>query len=277
MMTQPVARRLVVNADDFGRSASVNEAVRLACEQGILTNASLMVNEPAAGDAARWAAGHPRLGIGLHLTLCQGFSALPPEEIPGLVDADGRFGNHPVALGCRYFFRPALRDQLYREISAQFRKLKALGLPCGHVDGHLHLHMQPAVFRLLAENAGKWGVARFRLVCEPLRPNLRAARGRWLRRFIHAAIFRGLAAFQRRRLRRLGIRFPRAVFGQLQDGRVTEDYLLRLLPQLRPGDSELYTHPSMDEPRHEFEALVSPRVRDLAAHLGLRLIRYDQI
>jgi predicted glycoside hydrolase/deacetylase ChbG (UPF0249 family) len=40
-------RRLIVNADDFGRSASINQAVIRAHREGILTTASLMVNEPA--------------------------------------------------------------------------------------------------------------------------------------------------------------------------------------------------------------------------------------
>ena len=39
-------RRLIVNADDFGRSAAINQAVIRAHREGILTTASLMVNEP---------------------------------------------------------------------------------------------------------------------------------------------------------------------------------------------------------------------------------------
>ena len=41
-----IRRRLIVNADDFGLSPSVNEAVIRAHREGILTTASLMVNEP---------------------------------------------------------------------------------------------------------------------------------------------------------------------------------------------------------------------------------------
>ena len=42
------SRRLIVNADDFGRSRSINEAVIRAHEEGILTSADL---------GATWAAG----------------------------------------------------------------------------------------------------------------------------------------------------------------------------------------------------------------------------
>ena len=76
-------RRLIVNADDFGRSASINQAVIRAHREGILTTTSLMVNEPAFEEAVALARENPTLGVGLHLTLLCGHSALPPEEIPG--------------------------------------------------------------------------------------------------------------------------------------------------------------------------------------------------
>ena len=70
------ARRLIVNADDFGRSSSINEAVIRAHREGILTSASLMVNEPAFDEAVKLARENPKLGVGLHLTLLMGHSAM---------------------------------------------------------------------------------------------------------------------------------------------------------------------------------------------------------
>ena len=91
----PAPRRLIVNADDFGRSASINQAVIRAHREGILTTASLMVNEPACEEAVALARENPTLGVGLHLTLLCGHSALPPEQIPGLVNAQGRIHQQP--------------------------------------------------------------------------------------------------------------------------------------------------------------------------------------
>src|SRR5277367_5285767 len=98
-------RRLIVNADDFGRSPSVNEAVIRAHRDGILTSASLMVNEVGFGEAVKLAKENPKLGVGLHLTLLMGHSALPPEKIPGLVNARGEFSSSPVGAGMSYFFK----------------------------------------------------------------------------------------------------------------------------------------------------------------------------
>ena len=90
--------------------ASVNEAVVRAHRDGILTTASLMVNEPGFDEAVKLAKENPRLGVGLHLTLLMGHSALPPEKIPGLVNARGEFSNSPVGAGMNYFFKRSLRE-----------------------------------------------------------------------------------------------------------------------------------------------------------------------
>ncbi len=270
-------RRLIVNADDFGRSASINQAVIRAHREGILTTASLMVNEPACEEAVALARDHPTLGVGLHLTLLCGHSALPPAEIPGLVNASGEFGSNPPGAGFRYFFQPGLRDQLRREIHAQFRKFRATRLPLDHVNGHLHLHLHPTVFRILMADAGQLGIKHLRLTFDPFRLNLRLASGHLAYRALHVAIFHPLAARARPALAQRGIRHTRAVFGLLQNARVDEAYVRRLLPQIPAGDCELYSHPSLDEFRNELDALISPRVREQVKQLDIQLIRYQDL
>ena len=72
-------RRLIVNADDFGLSPSVNSAVIRAHREGILTSASLMVNESGFDEAVKLAKENPRLGVGLHLTLLAQKFPPPPK------------------------------------------------------------------------------------------------------------------------------------------------------------------------------------------------------
>jgi hopanoid biosynthesis associated protein HpnK len=270
-------RRLIVNADDFGRSASINQAVIRAHCEGILTTASLMVNEPAFEEAVALAREHPRLGVGLHLTLLCGHSALPPERLPGLVNARGQFSSNPASAGFRYFFQRSLREPLRQELHAQFQKFRATGLPLDHVNGHLHLHLHPTVFRILMADAGQLGIKRLRLTFDPLRLNLRLVSGHLAYRALHVAIFHPLSARARPALAQRGIRHTEAVFGLLQNARVDENYVNRLLPQLPAGDSELYSHPSLDEFKNEFDALVSPRVQEQVQSLGIKLIRYQDL
>lgn len=277
-MARPeAARRLIVNADDFGRSASINQAVILAHRQGILTTASLMVNEPGLSEAVALAHAHPRLGVGLHLSLLCGRAALPAAEIPGLVNAAGEFGDQPAAVGFKYFWRRGLREQLRAEIRAQFARFRATGLPLDHVNGHLHMHLHPVVLGLLLAEAQAFGLTHVRLTRDPFRLNCQLARGRWLYRGSHALIYTCLSAWARPQFRRLGLRHTPRVFGLLQNALVDEDYVAALLPRLPPGDSELYSHPSLDEFKNEFVALISPRIVALARDQGIQLIRYQDL
>jgi chitin disaccharide deacetylase len=270
-------RRLIVNADDFGRSPSINRAIIAAHQEGILTSTSLMVNEPACAEAVALARQNPRLGVGLHLTFLCGRAALPREKIPGLLAANGRFTNNPAAAGFRYFFKRSLHHELRAEIHAQFEKFRTTGLPLDHVNGHLHLHLHPTVFRILMADARQLGVERLRLTFDPFWLNLRLASGQLGYRILHALVFHSLAAYARPTLKRRGFRHTSRVFGLLQNARVNEAYVLRLLSQLPAGDSELYSHPSLDEFTNEFEALISPRVRQQVQTLGIQLTRYQDL
>jgi hopanoid biosynthesis associated protein HpnK len=273
----PVLRRLIVNADDFGRSHSINQAVIRAHREGILTTASLMVNEPGLEEAVALAKQNPQLGVGLHLTLLCGHSALPPEKIPGLINPRGEFSDNPVSAGFCYFFNRSLREPLRAEIHAQFARFHATGLPLDHVDGHLHLHLHPVIFGILMADAEKLGIQRMRFTRDCLARSRRMAHGRWFYRVSHAAIYQWLSRRAREPLRQRGIKHAQITFGLLQDSHVDEDYILKLLPELPPGNSELYSHPSLDEFKHEFDALVSPRVKEQIKKLGIELIRYQDL
>jgi hopanoid biosynthesis associated protein HpnK len=277
-MTPPDSvRRLIVNADDFGLSRSVNEAVIRAHCEGILTSASLMVNESGFDEAVKLAKQNPKLGTGLHLTLLQGRSTLPPEKIPGLVNAHGEFSDSSVGVGLNYFFKRNLRGQLRSEIHAQFEKFHATGLPLDHVNGHLHLHLHPVVFKILMEDADKLGIRHLRLTRDCFSRSRKMSRGHWFYRISHAAIYEWLSNHASEPLRQRGIRHAQITFGLLQNSQVDEEYILKLLAELPAGDSELYSHPSLDEFKHEFDALISPRVKELVKKNGIEMIRYRDL
>jgi hopanoid biosynthesis associated protein HpnK len=269
--------RLIVNADDFGLSRSVNEAVVRAHRDGILTTASLMVNESGFDEAVKLAKENPKLGIGLHLVLLQGHSTLPPEKIPGLVNSRGEFSNSPGGAGMNYFFRRDLREQLRAEIHAQFEKFHSTSLPLDHVNGHLHLHLHPVIFKILMEDSEQLRIRHLRLTRDCFSRSRKMSRGHWLYRISHAAIFDFLSSRARKALDQNKIRHAQITFGLLQNARVDEEYILKLLPGLPPGDSELYSHPSLGEFKHEFDALVSPRVKERIQQLGIELIRHQDL
>jgi len=116
-----------------------------------------------------------------------------------------------------------------------------------------------------------------RLTRDCLARSRRMARGRWFYRASHALIYDVLSRRARPPLQARGIKHAQITFGLLQNAQVDEDYVLKLLPELPEGDSELYSHPSLEAFKHEFDALISPRVKDRVRELGIQLIRYQDL
>jgi len=283
------ARRLIVSADDFGLSSGVNAGIMAAHREGILTDASLMVNGAAFAEAVELARATPTLSVGLHLVLVQGHATLPPQQLPGLVGADGMFRNNPVLNGLRYFFTPGLRRQVEREVYAQIEKYLATGLPLSHVDGHLNIHMHPTVLGILLRRAAAYGIRAMRLPREPLRISLRLDAGALPRKVSEALTFKALAAYGRPRLDAQGIRYPDQMFGLHQSGHVTEAYLLGVLHSLPRGVTEIYSHasivdaearrwrPADYECEAELAALTGGGVRAALAAGEIRCISYREM
>jgi hopanoid biosynthesis associated protein HpnK len=279
-------KKLIVNADDFGLSGGANRAVIRAYREGILTSTSLMVGGQACAEAVSLARENPGLQVGLHLTLLQGKAVLPPEQLPGLVDREGNFSTDPVLTGMRFFFCRSLRGELFREIEAQILRFRETGLPLRHIDGHLNIHMHPTVFSVLAELMPKYGISSFRLTRENLAKDPANDGTRRFGRRLDAFIFARLAENCRPVLDRLGIRYADEVKGLLNSGKMTEEYLLKVLDRLEPGRTEIYFHPGclpdpelaawMPDYLHEEElaALTSPKVRGKIAELGIHLGSY---
>lgn len=267
--------RLILNADDFGASARVNEAVAKAHGAGLLTSASLMVNEAAAGDAVTVARQHPGLAVGLHLVLSCGKPALAAGSIPHLVQPNGSFPASPAGAGLRVFFHKAAREEAAREIAAQFERFADTGLAFDHVNGHQHLHVHPVIWRSMVEQCLRFGVRAVRVPLEELRF---FTRGQEVRRGLEWAAFRALGAWCLRSARRHGLVTADRVYGHLETGRVTEKYLLFVVNRLQPGVSEVYLHPgSAGEEDYELQALLSPAVRSAVEERRVELYTYGRL
>ena len=277
------SRRVIVSADDFGLSEAVNEGIERAHREGVLGSASLMVAGDAAADAVRRARTMPNLRVGLHLVVIEGAATLPASQIPDLVDSSGWFPSDQLRLGVNYFFRPAVRRQLAAEIRAQFAAFAATGLPLDHADAHKHMHMHPTIGRLLIEIGAEFGLRAVRVPQEPIDVLAKCGTASG---FGARAMAAGTALL-RHQIARAGMRANDHIFGLAWSGHMTEPRLLRLIPNLPPGVSELYFHPAaardatvtglMPDYDHvgELNALLSPAVR--AALEGCEHIGYGNL
>jgi hopanoid biosynthesis associated protein HpnK len=280
--------RLIINADDFGMSEQVNEAVIRAYKEGVLTSTSLMVTGAAFEHAVDLAREHPGLAVGIHLVTVVGKSVLPHTEIPTLVDREGNFSNNPVSAGIKYYFSAASRRELRKELAAQFERFRSTGLPLSHIDGHLHLHVHPVIFNAALELGAEYGSRHMRVPVEERKFALEFDGSNSMQKTIYTMLFGGLALYMKSKLRKRGFTYPERVYGNLQSGRMSERYYLYMLDRLSAEISEIYFHPAVyDDDRVlnnderqcsiEFEALMSTKVKQRMRELGIKLTNYFEI
>jgi chitin disaccharide deacetylase len=270
--------RLIINADDFGHSPGVNQAVIEAHAAGVLTSTSLMVSEPAVADAVARAREHPQLAVGLHLTLLRGRPVRPAKEVSRLVRG-GRFGDDPVRVGLRYFISPTARRQVRWEVEGQFERFAATGLPLSHVDAHLHFHQHPVILDALLRLAPRFGCRHLRIPLDSWSLYRRVDPADAMKQAPLAAIFEIICAGMRRRARRAGLLSPGYCFGLFRTGRLDPEYLAGLTRQLPEGLHELHCHPDRDTPsgRQELASLLSPALREALAERSVTLATYADL
>jgi len=256
-------RRVIVTADDFGRSSEINAAVIEAHQRGVLTCASLMVSGDAAEEAVTLAMDNPGLNVGLHLILIDGVSVLPQEDIPELVDDEQCFSKDPAAGGARYFFSVRARRQLRREARAQVEKFRSFGLEMDHINSHHHLHIHPTLADIVVALAKEYNIPAVRLPFQGLRTVTRST-------IAMAAVMFPWVMYLKLKLIMAGIAHNREVFGLYENDAMNVNNWLRLIPELKPGVTEIFSHPSMPSSVRsdngasveEYKALVNPKVKE---------------
>lgn len=278
-------RFVIFNADDFGRSESINHAVVRAHRDGVLTSASLMVGEPHWQQAVALAQENPTLGVGLHLTLSEGIPILGAKELGALLKSNGRLSPDLFGAGLRLTFSAQARRVLGAEMDAQFARFAKSGLPFSHVDGHQHFQMHPVLWDKMLALCVQHGVNCVRLPREEFGAHFRSGGQGVTLDTVAAVFFRVLARRNRRKLCEHNLFAPDRVYGMLQTAHMNADYVLALLPRLQGGVNEIYAHPGSDYAARlphptdgvndvELAALLDPRLRDALHRLNLMPCTY---
>lgn len=137
-------KKLIVNADDFGVTESVNRGIIYGFKNGIITSTSLMVKRPYAKEAAKLAKENPNLGVGLHF------------EIIGDDNQILRGIKKVMAyLQVGVFQKEKAKKQFFEQIKL-FKKL--VGKMPTHIDGHYHVHKLPAALPFIKEFSQKYKI-----------------------------------------------------------------------------------------------------------------------
>lgn len=157
----------IFNADDFGASRGVNQAIAKAYHEGILNSTSIMVNLKFVKEALELQKNMPNLKVGLHVNLTNEYPVSSAADIPLLVDENGKFKNGFLDLLILSFTKPdELRKQVEKEVRAQVEKARKLGIDLAHIDSHRHIHHIPIIFNVVRKIAREYKIPRIRIVNE---------------------------------------------------------------------------------------------------------------
>lgn len=135
------ARLLVIRVDDLGLCHSANRASFKALEEGVPTSGCAMAPCPWMPEVAEYAAKHPEIELGVHLTMTSFTSerdtyAFGPvaarDKVASLLDERGYFYH-----GMDDFLAGATDEAFELELRAQIERIIQMGLNPVHLSAHM--------------------------------------------------------------------------------------------------------------------------------------------
>lgn len=157
-----MAKKFVLNADDFGLCKAINRAVLESYQSGLLKSTSLAANGEAFEEAVNDILPKcPELGVGIHLNVVEGLPLCT--DLTTLVNSDGKFNNSYIQLLIKAY-NPKEKEffeELEREFRRQIEKVMSR-TKVTHIDSHVHIHSIPKIFDLVCRLAKEYGIKQVR-------------------------------------------------------------------------------------------------------------------
>lgn len=132
------SRVVILHVDDVGMSFDSNEGAINAMTEGIATSCSVMMPCPWVPAFVHYYKQHPKLDVGLHLTLTSEWSGyrwgpLSGKSVtPGLVDLEGALWP-----SVEQVVKHSSADEVEQEIRAQLNRARTMGIEPTHLDSHM--------------------------------------------------------------------------------------------------------------------------------------------
>ncbi len=275
-----MAIRLIVNADDYGRSANVSRGIRDSYLHGILRSTTCMMNMPTVADDIKIAQQEtPGLGMGVHLVLTAGRPLLSSEKASTLIKSDGSFLKLDQLIANRAQVDAA---QVKAEWRTQIERFIAVsGHKPTHLDSHHHSsYFTPDFFQAMLELAHEYDAA-IRLPVEPEARETMAG--------IPAELLQPVVDHAPRLLAQFHPRHPDAFFASFYDDLATQTELFRIMESLTNGTFEIMAHPGYSDPDliagtsyavqrdRELEILTAAETLAEVKKCGIELINFSQL
>jgi predicted glycoside hydrolase/deacetylase ChbG (UPF0249 family) len=265
-------KRLIVNADDYGRTQEISRGIRQAHLRGIVTSTTCMMNIPTtAEDIALARKETPSLGLGVHLVLTMGRPVLALGSGSPLTDTNGNFLRQTELL--RQL--PHLQmEQVEREWRAHIEAfIDATGCTPTHLDSHHHSsYFSPELFRAMLELANEYKCAiRFPFAGDNSRELEET--------YKHVPEL----------MKEFNVRHPDRFIADFYDERATYEELLNAIDRLPGGTTEIMCHPGyVDDAlqtesayhrqrERELEILTDPSIQDAIRANDIELITFAEL
>ncbi len=280
-----MSKYLIINADDFGITDSVNKAIIDLLEKNKISSATLMPNGNSYDEAANWSSKNSE-DIGVHLTFVNGgsnkrISSLTRQK--SIEDKDGYLFEDKL-----YFIRNFKYDEIKKEMNAQFKKIIGSGVKISHVDTHrysIYPTYSPFTYMYLCKKCGELGVPT-----------------RWCRKgsyyvgdkinnlcdsYPASQFFAAISDFYKVPIPDYVFKFPYS--NMLPTYEEKKSAFLNMLNRLPDGINEVHIHPSIEgqdiiditgtykERIYEYELMLDEEIAETIQRLNIKLIRYSDI
>lgn len=157
--------KLIINADDCGRTRAVDLAIGEYADKGLISSTTVMANmDDFDGALSLHKAYGTRIGFGLHINLTEG-SPLTQSQV--LLDegfyseTEGKILFTGTSNAYCKLSREG-RKAVYKEMEAQLSRLLDNGIVPDHVDSHQHVHFSRNIFPLFLKFGREHDIKRMR-------------------------------------------------------------------------------------------------------------------
>ncbi len=265
-------KRLIINADDYGRSPDISRGIREAHLRGVITSTTCMLNiRTTAADIAIALEETPGLGMGVHLVLTTGRPCLPREQVASLVDENGDFFKYtPFIEHLPRINIEEVKAEWHAQVEAFVRAARRKPT---HLDSHHHSsYFSPELFHAMLELAKEYDCA----IRSPFASEVWSEMEETSRHV--PALIEQFAPPR-----------PDCFTSDFYDERATYENLLNILNSLQDGTSEIMCHPGYvndafvnesvynRQRERELKIVTDPAIKQAIQANGIELITFADL
>ena len=159
--------RLIINADDCGRTVEVNKSIEKNILDGKITSTTIMANMDEFATAVKMYDTYKDcISFGCHLNLTEGKPLLYSQILLdiGLYKSENGRTEFDIDRHRNEFIRTEARNAVYLELCAQIERLLDSGVEISHIDSHHHIHTSPMLLMILPQILEKYNIRKIRRV-----------------------------------------------------------------------------------------------------------------